>query len=306
MMTDVRTLLTTGRGGSTVGCGTSSSVQLGSNHGTRAIGFITIDVVSTCWPGTPASDAYFSRVILFDNTLVGDYQQVVPRGATSYAQGGPMVHIRAVPEGGSIGSQPATNLPYTFYDRLTNGEPSRRFDRRQPLPSAFAARYIQGGDGGFNTKLKIWREALTSADAVCSAYATNGAMTVAEQFRFDEHENAVTLSPKATLPATSLPSAGSSVFPPVPSAAGDVAGWMYLNLNNGGSTSYSAAAGRDFRTGTTTTVGPRQSQGWVITTMFAEPTYAVEMTAPALGNGCTPAPPTAATRAIGPSPNTTP
>ncbi|MEA2571618.1 MAG: hypothetical protein QOI24_3619 [Acidobacteriota bacterium] len=308
MLVDVRTLLTTGRGGNSISCPSGASqAQVGSNHGAKAIGYLTIDVVSTCWNDVPTSTGYFSHVILFDNVLVGDYQQVVPRGATSYAQGGPMVHIRAIPEGGAIGSQPATNLPYTFYDRLTKNEPSRTFDRRQPLPSTFAARYIQGGTGGFNTQLKIWREALTSGDAACNTYVTNGNMTIAEQFRFDEHENAVTLPSKTVLQAASLLPTTSSVFPPVPSAAGDVAGWMYLNLNNGGSTAYSAATGRDFRTGTTTSVGPRQSQGWVITTLFAEPTYAVEMTAPALGNGCSPAPATASTtRPVGPAANATP
>lgn len=66
---------------------------------------------------------------------------------------------------------------------------------------------------------------------------------------------------------------------------------MYMNLNNGGSTEYSAAAGRDFKTGTSTIRGPRQSQNWVITSMSAEGRYSVDFDATSLGNGCSPAAP---------------
>ena len=79
---------------------------------------------------------------------------------------------------------------------------------------------------------------------------------------------------------------------------------MYLNLNNGGSTHYSAAAGRDFKTGSSTTVGLRQSQNWLSFTMFAEGRYSASMDATMLANGCTPAPPREG--AIGPGPNNTP
>jgi hypothetical protein len=82
-----------------------------------------------------------------------------------------------------------------------------------------------------------------------------------------------------------------------------------MNLNNGGSNSYSVGQvapgfGRDFRTNTSTTTGVRQSQNWVITSMFAEPAYAFETTAPALGNGCSPSPKRGAQ--IGPAANPSP
>jgi len=62
----------------------------------------------------------------------------------NFAAGEPMVHIRAIPEGGTAGSAPPTNLPYTFYDRYTP-QGNRKMDRRVPLPSMFAARWIEGG-----------------------------------------------------------------------------------------------------------------------------------------------------------------
>ena len=79
---------------------------------------------------------------------------------------------------------------------------------------------------------------------------------------------------------------------------------MYLNLNNGGSTSYSVttdASGLPQSTnlpgplapaGATTTKGPRASQNWVTITMFGNlgpNSLAGEFDAASLGNGCSPA-----------------
>src|SRR5205085_354181 len=77
----------------------------------------------------------------------------------------------------------------TFYDRYTGATPTA--DRRQPLPSLFAARYIQGGPGGFATNYKIWREGVTNNSLACSSsqYAVNSVLLVTSVVRFDEHEN---------------------------------------------------------------------------------------------------------------------
>jgi hypothetical protein len=330
ILTDVRSALTTGR---VAACG---SAAVGLTHA-NAIGYVTIDVAATCSVALPIEATYYSGELLFDNTLIGDYQQINPNPATgNYAGGNPLVHIRAVPEGGPAGVAVLTNLPYTFYDRYTVGQAVRTIDRRQPLPSAFAARFIQGGTGAFNTNFKIWREGVTGpAPVACSAYQRNGLtgteMQVRDIVRFDEHENptisasSVRVSPVQTttivLPETSSTSTSSGIFPPL-SNSGDVAGWMYLNLNNGGSTSYSVTTAgvsqttppttRDFRTNssTTNTGAVRQNQDWVIVSMFAEGRYSVDFDAAWLGNGCSPAPPvtsnTGGAPAIGPSPNATP
>ena len=86
------------------------STQIGFNHGTRAVGYVTVDVVSYCSSQFPTDDngGYFAGAtapILFDNVLLGDYQQLGPAPAGSGiaaafdAEGNPMVHIRAMPEG---------------------------------------------------------------------------------------------------------------------------------------------------------------------------------------------------------------
>lgn len=86
------------------------------------------------------------------------------------------------------------------------------------------------------------------------------------------------------LPETSSTSVSSGKFPAM-SSSGDIAGWIYLNLNNRGSAAYSK---------------PRASRNWVTVTMSAEGRYSLEFDAAALVNGCTPARPKGAT--IGPNP----
>ena len=304
LLNDMRLAFTTGKAP-----GICGGASIGGLH-VNAVGYATIDVVATCSAASPASPDFY-RELLFDNVLTGDYQSLNPNPATgNYAGGNPMVHIRAVPEGGNAGESQPTNLPYTFYDRFTAALAQRTFDRRQPLPSAFAPRYIQGGTGAFNTELRIWREALT---AECGKYQMNAIMTFAEIVRFDEHENSTVFSLSCGIPecpplwgiaftpaTSSTPTTNSSVFPPL-ATSGDIGGWFYINLDNGGATAYSAA-----RPGFThtTTIGQRGSQNWVVTSMFAEGRYAVEMDSLALGNGCSPSPAAGAT--IGPAPNTNP
>jgi len=326
ILADLRSGLTTGTYST---CGSS---RIGTTH-TNAIGYVTIDVAATCSTTLPTDPTYYTGEILFDNVFVGDYQQVFPNPTTgNFAQGNPLVHIKAIPEGGPAGSIALTNLPYTFYDRYTvaGGGFNRTQDRRQPLPSTFAARWIQGATALFNTDYKIWREGVTGPNAACSAYSANSGsgMRVVDLVRFDEHENPTTLasgviiSPfpttTVTLPETSRTSVSSAIYPLPSTAAGDPAGWMYLNLNNGGATAYSVTSAgvssstfptpRDFRTGTSTAIGVRQNQNWVIVSMFAEGRYAVDFDAAHLGNGCSPSPAVtnSTTNPIGPAPNVTP
>src|SRR5918911_410653 len=191
LLRDLQLIFTTGKA---TGAGIPCTAQAGSAH-TNAIGYVTIDVMSSCNTSLPNQGIYFQQ-ILFDNVLIGDYQDINPNPATgNYAGGNPLVPIRAVPEGGPAGSVPGTNLPYTFYDRYTAGIVPRTIDRRQPLPALWAARFINGGTGAFNTNFKIWREGITIG--ACSgagiAAASNSNLAIAEVVRFDEHENATVL-----------------------------------------------------------------------------------------------------------------
>ena len=211
--------------------------------------------------------------------LIGDYQQLggSPAGtgvASAFdGAGNPMVHIRAVPEGGGAGANVPTGLPYTFYDRYTPSA-TRTFDRRQPLPSTFAVRYIQGGTGAFATNYTIWREGLNGSAASCASNINNSAISFREIIRFDEHENpfafrtdslCVPCAPSLpTLPAASSTNTAGSTYPHI--GGTDVGGWLYLNLNNGGSPGYSITSHPSgaITVDAPTQFGyPRASQNWV-------------------------------------------
>jgi len=248
---------------------------------------------------------YFNTDILFDNVLTGDYETLDKSAGTNYAGGNPLVHIRAVPEGGPAGTllAPAqTNLPFTFYARYINGQAGHttdatiNSDRRQPLPATFAARWIQGGPTSFNTDFKIWREGSTST-TTCANAVNNSALPIFEIVRFDEHENPNTfsagqiISPSTpatiTLPETSRTSTASGTYPTLNSPAGDSAGWMYLNLNFVAPTQPSGGVNLTLHP---TFPLPRPSQNWVVISMTGAGStaglFGVEFDATWLGNGC--------------------
>ena len=265
------------------------SQPVGGVH-TSATGYLTIDVVSTCSSRYPDDPAYIAREILFDNVLTGDYQRIWGNFSSgNFVSGNPMVHLRAIPEGGHAGSRPGTNLPYTFYDRYTKGLASRTFDRRQPLPSVFAVRWFEGGTGGFNSHFTIWREGASTAQQACANAQSNSTLVIRRAIRFDERESSVTHvcpnlcpgccpPPPRTSASQRATTMDTTLFPPNPFF--EYSGWMYLDLNHG------AFAGRP-------------SQAWVTVTMDSTGRFSFELDAAALGNGCSPV---AQTERVGPLP----
>lgn len=276
LMDDVRSVLTIGRssGGSRITCPgpEGTQLQLGANHGsTTAIGYATVDVVATCSAKLPSDPGYYTSDLLYDNVLTGDYAFIDPKGdRNGYASASPLVHIRAVPEGGGVGTDVDTRLTQTFYGRF---KPSVS-DRRQPLPSVFAARFIEGGPTTFQTKMTIWREAAVGAGASCSQYSSTAEAPFVEIARFDERENASisglqrasAIGARMTLPPLARLASTSAVFPS--SSSTDVGGWLYMNLADGN----------------------RSRQSWVEVTLFAEGRYGAQFPAATLGNGCSRAP----------------
>src|SRR5258708_6993516 len=105
----LRTALTTGvyNPSGSVSCvtGSGAAIAVGRQHA-NSIGYVTIDVVSNCTSRLPTDPLYYTNDLLFDNVLIGDYQQLGPQPAgeprlESFDAGvNPLVHLRAVPEGG--------------------------------------------------------------------------------------------------------------------------------------------------------------------------------------------------------------
>lgn len=264
VLTSVQSVLTDGTGAA-VGC------RVGSQH-ENATGYVTIDVVNSCSNLSPLDISYYSQILSFDNVLTGDYERIDPDPKTgNYAGGNPLVHLKAVPEGG--GPTNKTALPYTFYDRYTPSG-ARKIDRRQPLPAAFAARFIQGGKARFFTDYVIWREGASLGGSNCTN--ANSALAFEPAIRFDENENPAVLATSAlsTTPMSASIATTSEMFPPV--TGFNVTGWMLLNLDNKVGT---RALGNPFSS-------QRPSQNWLIVRLSAEGRYAVDYDATSLRNGC--------------------
>jgi hypothetical protein len=255
----------------------SSTSPVGGTHA-NAVGYATIDLVANCGYAMPVDAAYYTQDLLFDNVLIGDYEQTW--NGVYDAAGSPLVHIRAVPEGGLPGDVVGTNLPFTFYDRYV---PTAKMDRRQPLPTIFAARYYDNATVA--TTWQMWREGGVTGRAACRDYAQNSKLKVAEMIRFDEHDNATTVNcwyfywPCQFNLETAAVSAkpASDPFFPQASSSGDVGGWMYLNLD-----------------GLHNGAPHRPAQAWVVVRM-TDARRAILYDAAHLGNGCSPPVATGAT-----------
>jgi hypothetical protein len=250
---------------------------VGGTH-TNAVGYATIDVVRSCTIRHAAMAGYLTEDILWDNVLLGDYQHI--DRAKEWSEGDTMVHIRAIPEGGTAAerrnypNEYSVTFHRTFYSRFQPSS-NQTFDARQPLPALFAARWIDGSEADFRTSYKIWREGRTTLNAACSAHVQNVAGMI-ETVIFDEEENPEGAAPSEVictplityplLPATSLTNVRDTSIFPRPTT-GAIAGWVYLNLDNCWRDDYA-------------------SQNWVITSMRSEGKWSVDTNAYALGNGC--------------------
>ena len=266
--------------------------------GTHALatGYLTIDVVRNCATSLPTERAYWTDEIAYDNVLIGEFHHV--DSAYDFAQGEAMVHIRAIPEGGG-----ATPLPRTFYSRYVPADLPKGLDGRQPLPSIFAARWINGGPGQFQTSMKIWREGRTGATANCADYAAEALLAIGDAIRFDEAENAVGEVPSppgsprgySTSASTLASVANANAFPQL--ANGATSGWFYFNLDH-------------CLSGQNCTQGRDATQNWVVVSMRAEGRYSADTPATMMGNGCSrPTPRSevlAGPQVIAPAPNVRP
>lgn len=244
-------------------------------------GYVTVDVVAACSLEFPGDPGYFvsggQGTARNANVLWGDYFYVLPR--ENYAQGETLVHIEA------DATNPATALPgnYTFYGRYVAWSAA---DNREPLATAFASRFVDGGafDGG--TDLIVWRDSkVAQAPFTCPSITGRPAWYPLAQAGitiFDEQENPEVVE---TLPISPPPPTQS--FTPFPAEAQrthvggpdlpvtPIFGWLLLDLD----TTVTAA-------GQVPPNGPDRAQAWVTTVMSAEGRFSVGFDAIQLGSAC--------------------
>jgi hypothetical protein len=266
----------------------------GADYGDNiARGYITFDNVNSCNLLFPSSTGYFgpAGVASQINQLWGDYFYVDE--ANNFAQGETLVHVEACPTP-SVG-QGADDCPfvpgdYTFYGRYVAANAD---DQREPLPTTFASRFVNGGNFDGGTDLIVWRDSKTTPTGAngtggCPRQVAWAPLSQADIVAFDEFEDATDLCFQGDI--FSPPTGGVDTCIPLEAqrAAVDpgsynvpfgtapdppyLFGWLYLNLNTN-----------------TTPAGGQPAYGdtaaaWVTTVMSALGRFSVGYDAVALDN----------------------
>lgn len=238
-----------------------------------ARGYITIDQVQACSTLFPNSPGYFDGIAGFDNILWGDVFYVDP--GNNFAQGETAVHVEAAPEGFFAPGD------YTFYGRYVGFGAD---DRREPLGTTFATRYLTGAAFSGGTDILCWRDSKANLDDTDAQVCGTGPpdpmpLSQTQIVIFDEEENPEVPPPPP--PISPLPPGEVNVVCPIETqrvAVGSPSlpttfenGWLYLNLN----------------TSTTSPVDPA-AQAWVSTIMSAEGQYSIGLDAIQLDSACNP------------------
>jgi hypothetical protein len=242
----------------------------------RLRGYVTVDTVSACAPLAPGDPGYFGTggIATDDNVLWGDYIYVDPDN--KYSDGESLVRVRAFP-----GTVHPGDL--TFYGRYVGMSGA---DNRQPLPTTWGSRFVNGGAFSGGTDVVVWRD---SGHAVhpfpCGTNPAGFPLGFADEVTFDEQERA------QTIPLTPVPP-GQQPPGPVPGAFGGEAnrvhvggapfpvpfdfGWLFLDLNSLNGLSQGS---RDIH------------QSWVETVMKAQGQFSAGFSATPVDSGCAPAAP---------------
>lgn len=243
-------------------------------------GYLTIDVVNRCSIEFPSEPAYFIEggqgIASNENRLLGDYFYVEP--SRGYAQGENLVHIEAC----DPATCPFGPGDYTFYGRYVGASAA---DGREPLPTMFSGRALNGGVFAGGTELIVWRDSKTVA-TIGHRCGTNQVWWRLDQADFvalDEQENCADLcSPSLPWPnqtqfcfplETQRVSVDSSRRPPEASPIDfpfQFGGWL-LNLNT-------TVAGGLFNP---------NAQGWVTELHRAAGVYSVGFESTSLDSACT-------------------
>lgn len=252
--------------------GLSSSIRDGWNAtcGARALGdniargFVTIDDAVTCSDSAPTDGGYFLGVIGFRNIWFGEF--LILDRENNFAIGDSLAHVEASDTDARV-LDPAA---HTFYGWIRGYLTDS--DRREPLPTTWHTRYVDGGafDGG--TDLLVWRAPPSPVSTFTCGGATPFAIPLPQRqvVVFDEQENASQPAAGFYFPVMAQRIPVSSLSPPSPF------GFLHLDLKRGDNPLPTAIDG----------VG----QSWISTDFRALGRFSVGLGARALDNALSPSP----------------
>lgn len=197
-----------------------------------ARGYMTVDAVNTCSQIFHADAGYFAPggngIASNRNVLWGDFSYVDL--GTNLAEGSPLVHIEA------SASNPETSRPghYTFYGRYVAWNAA---DNREPLPTKFGIRYLNGlvgGPGGTPgvSDLIVWRDPKAKvAPFTCPAAAGRPSWypLLNERTEVADETGRHYRGTRSAFPVVAQRVRVGA--PPLRLRTGYDFGWMYLDLN---------------------------------------------------------------------------
>ncbi len=249
--------------------GLASSIGLGwsANCGARSLGdgiargFITLDDTVTCSLEFPTSLTYAGIVLGSRNIWFGEF--LILDRTNNFAISDPLAHVEA-----SYTDPRVTNsAAHTFYG-WARGYVGVS-DNREPLPTTWETRFVDGGPITGGTDLLVWRAPIAPVSTfACGGSAAGFPLAQRQVASFDEVEN-------PAVPAVSnyFPAAAQRI--PVASLNSPFSfGWLHLNLQRGANPSFTAPDG----------VG----QSWVVTDFRATGRFAMGLGARAMDNALSP------------------
>ena len=118
--------------------------------------YITADVVTNCNKLFPDQLVYWTNEARVDNVLIGDvlYTSTVDRLSEALNA----VHLEADEDLGNVATtDPTSGMPISFYHRYTARVDDTVSDYREPLPTAWAFRYLGAGLATIGTDIRVWK-----------------------------------------------------------------------------------------------------------------------------------------------------
>jgi len=230
-------------------------------------GYVTVDVARRCSTLTPQDPGYFGPdgVAGNDNVLWGDFFLIEPDG--NVAEGEDLIRLESDPA--RFAGHP------TFYARYVNASGA---DGREPLPTVWESRFIDGGPFTGGTNLIYWRDSrLRNQPFLCGhppewyPFPWEFPRTVI----FDEQEQPQVPSCPILCPSLASPFPAESGRIPVGGLAFPVPytfGWAYL----------------DMKTNPQSPTVPGATQAWLGTIHEALGTFSVGYEADPRDSGCNP------------------
>lgn len=231
-------------------------------------GYVTVDVVRRCTTLTPADPGYFGPdgVAAHDNVLWGDFFLVDAAG--DVAEGEDLVRLESDPA--RFAGHP------TFYGRYVNASGA---DGREPLPTVWESRFLNGGAFTGGTSMIYWRDSRVRNQPFDCGHPPDWYPFPWEFQRtvlFDEEEEATVPScPPITCPIFPSPFRAESGRVRVGGAAFPMPytfGWAYL----------------DMKTDPRPPAAPGATQAWLGTIHEAMGIFSVGYEADPRDSGCNP------------------